>query len=82
MVILWHFEVVLVTPCHNHMTLEKCACGPLLSLNHLCKSTTCSISAGLIFPLFVLEFLPIIVHLPSHGPHIFISMFSVDKLLL
>ena len=35
----------------------------ILSLNHLCKSTICSIFAGLRISLFVPVFLPISVHL-------------------
>ena len=54
----------------------------ILLLNHFCKSTVCSIFAGLIFALFVPEFSPIILHLPLHGSHIFISSFCVHKLLL
>ena len=62
--------------------VSKLAGVTLLSLNHFCKSAVCSIFAGLIFALFVPEFLPIILHLPMRGTHIFISSFSVHKLLL
>ena len=48
MVIWWHFEIVLVTPCYNHMTLEKCARGPLNILVVVCEEDN-------IYSMFFLE---------------------------